>query len=416
MAGTVGETAPTVDHTRADERWLDRNVVGMTMASFLSDVGHEMATSMPAFLAALSVPPSALGLIEGLADAAASFIKLGAGWTSDRLGRRKTIVVGGYALTGASQAIFALAWGWPIVLVGRVVGWFGRGVRGPLRDAMLAESVPRAHRGKAFGLHRAGDTLGAVTGPLVAMAMVSLLHHGGPEDALRVFRVVFLLTAVPGLLSAAVFFVLVDERRRAPNPGLALGTALRALPPALRRALVGIGIFGLGDFSHTLIILAAVELLTPASGAVHAAAIGGLLYVLHNAAYAVAPFPVGALGDRLGRRRLLSIGYALGVAVSLALGMALATRTANVVLLAAIFASAGLVLGVEDALEAPLVADFVGPEIGGTSQGVLGTVNGIGDLVSSVVVGVLWSVHPLLGFGYAALAMGAGAVLVQCVR
>jgi MFS family permease len=177
-----------------------------------------------------------------------------------------------------------------------------------------------------------------------------------------------------------------------------------------------VGIFGLGDFSHTLIILAAIQLLTPSLGTVRAATIAGLLYVLHNVAYALAPFPVGALSDRLGRRPLLAIGYVLGAAVSLALGVMLARGQGGWVGLAVVFAFAGVMLGIEDTLEGAMVADFSPTEIRGTAYGVLGTVNGVGDLVSSVVVGVLWTLHPLLGFSYAAAMMALGAVVVMRVK
>ena len=396
--------------------WLNRNVLGMTLTSFLSDFGHEMATSiLPAFLAALGIAPAALGVIEGVSDATASFVKLGAGWWSDRLGHRKAITVGGYALTGASQALFALATGWWLVLVGRVVGWFGRGIRGPLRDAMLADSVAPEHRGKAFGLHRAGDTLGAVVGPLVAVLLVSVLRNGA-STPLHVFRTVFLCTAIPGLLSAVAFALIVRERRRAPNHSLRFWATLRAIPRRLRRVLVGVGLFGLGDFSHTLIILAAVQLLTPAHGAAKAAALAAMLYVVHNVTYALAPFPTGALSDRLGRRGLLSFGYALGAIISCALGFTLARGYNSVLILAAIFALAGVMQGVVDTLEGAMVADYVAIEIRGTSYGVLGTVNGIGDLASSAIVGLLWTVHPLWGFGYAAIAMALGAAVILGLR
>src|SRR5438067_20964 len=139
--------------------WLNHNVLGMGLTSLLSDAGHEMATAvLPGFLAALGAPPYALGLIEGVADALSSFVKLAAGWWGDRLGHRKGIVTAGYALTGVAKALFALAAGWPLVLAGRCLAWFGRGIRGPLRDALLAESVLPGDRGKAFGFHRAGDT------------------------------------------------------------------------------------------------------------------------------------------------------------------------------------------------------------------------------------------------------------------
>src|SRR5436190_19437667 len=128
--------------------WLNRNVMGMGVTSLLSDLGHETATSVLAgFLAALGAPAYALGIIEGLADALSSFVKLGAGWWGDRLGHRKAIVTTGYALTGSAMGLFAFAAGWPLVLVGRVLAWFGRGIRGPLRDAILAESVAARDRG-----------------------------------------------------------------------------------------------------------------------------------------------------------------------------------------------------------------------------------------------------------------------------
>ena len=124
---------------QARASWLNRNVVGMGLTSLLSDAGHEMATAiLPGFLTVLGVSAAALGIIEGVADATSSFVKLGAGWLSDRLGHRKPITVGGYLLTGLSKGLFAFAYGWPLILVGRVLGWFGRGIRGPLRDAMLA--------------------------------------------------------------------------------------------------------------------------------------------------------------------------------------------------------------------------------------------------------------------------------------
>ena len=412
------ESAPAPSATPPPEAsWLNRNVIGMTVTSFLSDAGHEMATSiLPPFVAGLGLPPSTLGLIEGVSDATASMVKLASGWFSDRLGHRKAITVGGYALTGASQAIFAFAMGWPVVLLGRAVGWFGRGIRGPLRDAMLADSVAAQHRGKAFGFHRAGDTLGAVVGPLLAVLIVSALHHSNAADPIRVFRIVFLLTAVPGVLSAVVFAAVVRERRRQANRTLRFWTTLRALPARLRRALLGVGLFGLGDFSHTLMILAAVQLLTPSMGAVRAAGVAALLYVVHNITYALAPFPVGALSDSWGRRGLLSMGYALGAVVSVVLGVLLAHGLAGIAWLVFVFAAAGIMQGIVDTLEGAMIADFVNIEIRGTAYGVLGTVNGIGDLASSAIVGLLWTLHPMWGFGYAAVAMVAGAIFIQRAR
>src|SRR4051812_46850071 len=171
----------------APDGWLNRTVVGTGVASFFADVGYEMATAaLPRLLelVAGSAAPAALGLIEGAADALANTVKLATGWLGDRLGRRKPFVVAGYALTGVGTAVWSLASGWPLIFAGKLLGWFGKGVRGPLRNAILADSVPAAARGKAFGLHRAADTAGAVAGPLIAAAMLSALgplYPDGPD-------------------------------------------------------------------------------------------------------------------------------------------------------------------------------------------------------------------------------------------
>src|SRR5713101_3653691 len=194
------------------KQWLNRNVIGMGFTSLLSDAGHESATAvLPAFLSIIGASPIALGVIEGMADAVASFVKLGAGWYSDRVGQRKPVAVAGYFLTGVAKALFAFAWIWPLVLVGRVLGWFGRGIRGPLRDAMLAESVSPEDTGKAFGFHRAGDTLGAILGPLLAVLIIGYLEAAPQADPSQPFRVVFLLTLIPGVGSALAFALMVTE-------------------------------------------------------------------------------------------------------------------------------------------------------------------------------------------------------------
>ena len=325
--------------------WLNRNVVGMSLTSFLSDLGHETATSiLPSFLKLLGAPPLGLGLIEGASDAASSFVKLGAGWWSDRLRNRKPLVAAGYALTGAAVGLFSVATVWPLILVFRFLGWVARGARGPARDAMLSESVTQKDRGKAFGIHRAGDTLGAMVGPLLAAWLLGVFATEATEaaDATRPYRVIFLWTLLPGLGAAVAFLLLVREYRHSPGQSRRFWVSMRALPPGFRRFLVGVGVFGAGDFSHTLLILAAVDLLTPVYGAVPAAQWGALLYGLRNALYAAASFPAGALGDRLGHRGLLIAGYLLGGAVMVGFAVEFATPTHSLAMLAVLFGLAGI--------------------------------------------------------------------------
>jgi MFS family permease len=397
--------------------WLNRNVFAMGLTSLLGDMGYEMATALlPGFFAVLGLPAAALGAIEGVADATSSFVKLAVGWWSDRLGHRKAIAVAGYFLSGTAKALFAFAYGWPLILVGRVVAWFGRGIRGPLRDAMLAESVPAETRGKAFGFHRAGDTIGAILGPLIGVALLSYL---GPRsaDPSSPFRIAFLLTLIPGIASALTFAIFVHENRR-PESRTSLSASIKTLPRSFLKFQVGVGIFGAGDYSHTLMILAAAQLLEPQRGTTRAAAIGGLLYVLHNVVYPLSAYPVGALSDRHGRRGLLALGYGLGAIVALGFADAFWSRSANVAFIALLFMLGGAFIAIQDSLEGAMTADLV-PETArrGVAYGVTGAVNGVGDFISSAVVGIVWSTFsPVAAFLYAAVMMAAGAIAIEWVR
>nr|MCU0735473.1 MFS transporter [Methylotetracoccus sp.] len=154
-------------------RWLNRTLVGAGLTSALGDFCYETTTViLPGFLAVLGIPAAALGIIEGLADAVASFTKMAAGYIADKLGHRKLLVLLGYTLTPLGQALIALAAGWPLILFGRLVSWFGKGLRGPLRDAIVTQAVSADTRGRAFGFHRAMDTVGAVAGPLLGVVLL----------------------------------------------------------------------------------------------------------------------------------------------------------------------------------------------------------------------------------------------------
>lgn len=410
MASNRIEIVTTKRPGRRD-RWLNRNVIGMAITSFLSDAGHEMVTAvLPGFLSTLGIAAAALGWIEGVSDASSSFVKLGAGWYSDRIGHRKGIVSLGYFLTGTALALFAIAISWPLILVGRVISWFGRGIRSPLRDAMLAESVAPEVRGKAFGLHRAGDTVGAIVGPLLGVWLLSVLPHPNPSAP---FRAIFLVSLIPGLASVLSFVFLVKENRRPANPLLRFWGALRDLPRPYTRFLQGVGVFGLGDFSHTLLILAATQLCTPVHGAVRAAEIAALLYMVRNAVYAAASYPIGVLADAMDKTKLLATGYLLGVLTAAMMAGSLALNDPSLFRLVAVFSCAGIYIAIQDSLEGAIPADLVPTESRGTAYGLMGTVNGIGDLTASVLVGTLWTAtSPAIAFDAAAAVMIAGSLLL----
>ena len=394
--------------------WLNRNVVAMGVTSLLSDASHEAATSvLPGFLAVLGLPPVALGVIEGVSDALSSFVKLGSGWIGDRTGHRWRLAVVGYTLTGLMPLFLAIAGSWPVVLGAKLFGWLGKGIRGPVRDAMLAASVEPAARGRAFGFHRAGDTIGAVIGPVLAVVVLGSFAATTVEPV-AAFRAVFLLALVPGILAALTFALFVRDPS---NGGTAVGGflgALGSLPRQFRRYLVGVGLFGIGDFAPSLLILAATVLLTPSQGIVAAGAIAGLLYVLRNAVYAIASFPAGALSDHTGRPvLLLAFGYLLGAGVAAGTAVAFAAGLDQPLYLALLFVGSGVLAALEDTLEAVSTAELAGDAARATSFGVLGTVNGVGDLVASAGVGLLWTIaSPSAAFLAAAVAMGLGAALV----
>lgn len=391
--------------------WLNRNVTGMTLTSFCADVGYEMVIAvLPGFLTAIGVAAAALGWIEGAADALASFVKLGAGWYSDRVGHRKGIVAVGYFLSGTAMALIAAAVSWHLVLAGRLIAWFGKGIRGPLRDAMLADSVTPEARGKVFGLHRAGDTVGAVLGPLIGVALLGLLPRSTPAAP---FRGVFLLSLVPGLVAVASMVFLVREKRRPADHSLRLWSSVRGLPRPYLRFLTGVGLFGAGDFSHTLLVLGAAQLLTPHLGVVRAAQAGALLYAVRNVFYAGASFPTGVLADRMDKQKLLAAGYGAGALTAFGVAAIFADGAAGVWWLLPVFCWAGVYIAMEDALEGAIPADLVPREARGTAYGLMGTVNGVGDLAASVLVGTLWTaVSPAAGFAAAGALMTAGAALV----
>src|SRR6266576_6348888 len=245
-----------MENSAPKQSWLNRTVLGVGLTSLFSDWSHETATAiLPAFLAAIGAGPAWLGAIEGVADGLSSFAKLAAGHFTDRLKRRKPLAVVGYAFTALATASFAFATHAHHVLFGRAAAWLGRGVRSPAKKALLAADVPPNAYGRAFGLERLMDTVGAIAGPLTALWLLEATGHS--------FRKVFLWTLLPGLIAVAAFWLLVRERLARAEASREKLIGLKALPPTFRRPLVGVGVFGAGDFSHTLLILYATRMLAP---------------------------------------------------------------------------------------------------------------------------------------------------------
>lgn len=383
--------------------WLNRTTLGVSAASLFSDVSHELATAvLPAFLVALGAGPAALGWIEGSADGLSALAKLWGGVAADRVRRRKPLASVGYLVTAVGIAAIGLCTAVWQVFVCRVVAWIGRGSRSPARDVLMAEGAPSAAHGRAFGMERAGDAAGAVLGPLLAM----LLLARGVEP-----RHLMFVSLLPGLLAfLSIAWIAVERPHEPRRASFHLGAELAGTGRPFRRYLVGVLVFGAGDFSRTLLILYATEHITGALFSLRGAAAAVALYVVHNAVSAGAAFPIGALADRVGHRRVIVGGYVLAAATTLA--FALAPPTPSWLLL--LFVGSGVYVASEEVAEKSYAASLLPADRRGAGMGLLAATNGVGDMVSSALVGSIWAAaaNPAWGFAAAAALQALGALMI----
>jgi MFS family permease len=392
-------------------RWLTPGVGGVGAASFFSDTGHEITTAvLPSFLTAtLHASAGALGLIEGVSDALTGVTKLAGGPLANDPRRRGRLASGGYLGTAvATGAIGLAATVWQAGAL-RALAWTSRGLRTPARDSLLASLAPRRALGRAFGLERAGDNLGAVAGPLLAAALVAWLG----------IRPAMYLAAIPGLFAAVAITLAAREARGRGAAGVAGrgagATARRARLElaGLRRAgllrpLLPVAAFELGNVATTLLILRATQLLHSGGRSLAAAtSLAILVYAAHNAVAAALAVAGGHWIDRAGPGVVLATGassYLLAYA-----GFALGWHAWPALL--AVFALAGSGIGLAETAEGALVARQLPDHLRGSGFGLLGGVQSVGDFASSTAVGLLYAtVSPAAGFSYAAAWMALSAV------
>jgi MFS family permease len=386
-------------------KWLNRNIVAMGVTSLFSDTSHEMSTAaLPSFLTELVgavTAPQMLGLISGLSDASASFVKTFSGWFSDKLGKRKPLTVLGYVLTGAFVGVTGFARSWFEVLICRSLAWIGRGTREPPRDALLADSVNETCYGHAFGFHRAMDTLGAIIGPLTAFFLIPLIG----------FRNIFFISFLPGALAVLAITLGVKENfGKLKGQVKSFAWQMKSLPRAFKMFLFIMFVFGAGNFNRTLLLLRVQEALTPVSGIVIAGATAILFYTIRNVAQAVADYAVGALSDKIGKKiPLATLGFFLFGVTSLGFVYA----TTNIIYFTLLFVLSGVSAATYTALEKAYTADLLPANVRGTGYGVLNTVDGIGDFISSFTVGSLWMfLSSTAAFAYAASLSFTAALLL----
>lgn len=377
--------------TRTGERaWLTRNVKVVSGVSFLQDAASELLYPvLPIFLTVvLGAPAVAVGLVEGLAEGVAAVTKVVSGRVSDRYARRPLVGLG-YGLAAVGKALVAVAPSWPVVLAGRSVDRFGKGVRGAPRDALIAADVPPEQRGRAFGFHRTADTAGAVVGPLIGLAAYELLDHR--------IRPLLVIAVVPALLSA----LLVLALREPPRAPAKARPAFRPsqLPDRYWRVVGVLGLFSLVNFPDALLLLRLSEIGFGVAAVV-------LAYVGYNLVYAALSYPAGALADRMPRHRVVAVGLLAFALAYVGLG---ATRSHLAAwLLLAVY---GTFTAFTDGVGKAWVSSLVGERDQGTAQGMFQGVTGAGVLVAGVWAGLAWGSDgslPLVLAGLVALVVAVG--------
>jgi MFS family permease len=366
-----------------------KNILLLGFVSLLNDISSEIIQPiLPIFIASLGGGGLAVGLIGGISDGLPSLLKVLAGYWSDRLGKRKPLVVAGYALSAVGKLFLPAATTWQHVFLLKTLERSGKGVRSAPRDAMISESAEEGSRGRGFGLHRAMDSTGAVIGSILAY----LLWQGGMSYS-SIFMVAGVLSVV-----ALLPFYRVTESFRAPSCDVRL--RLSDLSPQLRRFLLIACLFASGNFSYMFFILRAQGFFSGAE----AVAAPLLLYALFNLVYALMAMPAGIWSDRVGRRRVLALGYALFALT--ALGFAFVTNLAGLIVLFGLY---GLVYALVDGSERAYVSDLSSAILRGSSLGLYYGAIGIAAIFSSLLAGALWAwwgaeATFIFGAGAAALA------------
>lgn len=370
-------------------RSLPRNVWAVSLTSFFMDISSEMVINiLPLFLFnVLGVRTSLIGVIEGIAEATASLLKLFSGWLSDRLRARKWLAVVGYGLSALTKPLYLVVTTWFGVAFVRWTDRVGKGIRTAPRDALVADSVGEKQRGLAFGVQRAADTAGAMVGLLIAFGVVWIAQKNAVDLTEKTFRTVVLISLLPAVLAVLALAigahdVAITKLREAPR------FAFKALGKPFMVFLIIVGIFDLGNSSDAFLVLRAQNLGMSVAGVL-------AMLVVFNLIYTLVSGPAGSLSDRIGRRKLIIGGWLVYGLIYL--GFALARTSVQVWVLYAFY---GLYYGLAYGTSKAMIADLVTDNVRGTAYGSYNAMLGIIDFPASLIAGVLWQgVGIWQGFG-----------------
>jgi MFS family permease len=374
---------------------LNPNVFFLGIVSLLTDASSEMIfTLVPLFLRnVLKAPFISVGLVGGLSESTDAIFRIFSGWFSDKIGKRKLLAVVGYSISTVAKPFMYLATSWGAVLSIRFSDRIGKGVRSSSRDALIADSISTTERGKGFGLHRAMDSLGAVVGLAIAAVIIYLVQGGGLELSLKSYQWLILVGIVPAVLAVLVLLIFVRERRRERSPSASsqhggISSGLKGdFDTRFKVFLAIMAVFTLGNSSDFFVILRAQNLEAPLIQVI-------MMLVLFSATEAITSLPMGMLSDKLGRKRVITLGWFVYALVYL--GFALASSIWQMWLL---FACYGIYYGAVEGVARAFVADLVTEKKRGTAYGLYHGIVGLTLLPASLIAGWLWdAVSPAAPF------------------
>jgi len=384
---------------------VGRNIVALGVVSFFTDVSSEMIFPLiPLFVTTiLGAGKEVVGLIEGVADSVSSIFDIIVGYLSDKMRRRKDFVVAGYGLSSVVKVGIALSTTWWHVLIMRGLERLGKGLRTAPRDSIIAASADRGVRGRAFGLHRAMDTLGAVVGPIIAYFILSWMGSGEAG-----YRSVFYAALVPAFIAVAVILILVREpKKKAEIPRKhPFWDSLRRTSATYKKFLGVSVLFSVAYFSFAFFIVRAADIGVKPEDVL-------LMYILYNITYMLFSIPVGTLSDRIGRKPVIAGAFALYGLVCLGFAFASAWWHAAV-----LFAVYGFFVATDESVNKAYISDLEPDEVRGMALGAYNTAVAAAYLPASLLVGILWSTQgPVAGFGVAAvIALISSAAMLLCCK
>ena len=374
---------------------LSENVFFTGLVSFFMDISSEMIYPLlPLFLAnMLGVNKSLIGLIEGIAEATASLLKVFSGWLSDRIGKRKSLMMAGYAISTLSRPVIALAGIWQQVLASRIVDRLGKGIRTAPRDAIISDSTEPSHLARSFSFHRSMDTMGAVVGPAIALIVLQLYNNN--------YQLVFWLSMIPGVIAVLIIAAFIKEKKRSSETSVARPRfTLKYLDWKVKFFILITTIFALGNSSDAFLILRAQQLGT------RTAIIPGV-YLMFNLIYSLSAIPAGIAADKYGKKRIILLGFILFTA--LYYGFAVAISPTAIWILFALY---GLFMGLTEGIQKAFLSTLIPPSFKATAFGVYATSVGLATLPASLIGGLLWDrISPAATFYFGASMAALATIL-----